>query len=200
MKLLFVLTLLIAIGLFIAVLRLSKTNSRLSDLLNQANKTNADSVHDATHPVFNVQQLYQARQRFEIEHKNRLKLETELYNSNEWHARTNSLTSQLQVRLRAICETLVECECAWKEYECMVEGNLAVVNGRESRTALLKSFNEFLDQTRGTSVVMSVAPNSTKVKRVEEILSNWIARLADATVKPLNINIPDNANELTGLA
>ena len=84
----------------------------------------ADSIHDAAHPVFSIRQLCRARQRFEVEHKTQLSLEAELYDSDDWHARTKpsgTLSSQLHERLRTVCEALVQSECAWKEYVYMVE-------------------------------------------------------------------------------
>ncbi|MEO7622004.1 MAG: hypothetical protein ABIS30_02965 [Gallionella sp.] len=192
-----VLTLLIAAALLAAVWQLRQINVQLRSIANQSGSRDADSIHDATHPAFSVQQLRRARQRFEIEYRNQLRLEAELYESAEWHSRSerSALSSQVRERLRAVCEALVQCECAWKEYEWMVEGNISVAVGSESRTTVLQSFRDLLLHTRGTPVAMTVAPNSEKVRRVEEILANWAGRLAGTTAEALAIHIPSTTDE-----
>ena len=193
-----VLTLLIAAALLAAVWQLRHINVQMESIANQAGSRDAeDSIHDATHPAFSVLQLRRARQRFEIEYRNQLRLEAELYGSNEWHSRSerSALSSQVRERLRTVCEALVQCECAWKEYEWMVEGNRSVATGSESRTTVLQSFRDLLPHTRGTPVAMTAVPNSEKVRRVEEILANWAGRLAGTTAEALAIHIPSTTDE-----
>jgi hypothetical protein len=196
------LILLVAAGLFAVVWQLRKLNSQMRAIANQIGNRDADSVHDVTHPVFSVQQLRRTRQRFEIEYRTRLQLETELYDTSDWRSRSKSADVSLQLleRLRAICEASVQCECAWKEYVWMVEGNLSVAADRESRTAILQGFRDLLARTRGTPVVMTFAPNSEKVRRVEEILTNWTARLTGATTEAVTIEMPDMAEKTFDVA
>jgi hypothetical protein len=42
---------------------------------------------------------------------------------------------------------------------------------------------------------MTTAPNSEKVRRVEEVLTNWVARLTGATTEALAIEMPDTSEE-----
>lgn len=203
MSVLPVIVLLVVAGLFVVARQLRRIDSRIDRLASQIGNRDSDSIHNAIHPVFSIGQLCQARKRFEIEYKNRLQLETNLYDSNEWRTHSGesaAVSPQLLKHLRTVCEMLVQCECAWKEYVWMVEANLSVAAGRESRTAVLEGFRKLLDQTRGTPVLMTVAPNATKVRRVEEILSDWTARLGGATVESLTLDMPDIANETFDVA
>ena len=81
----------------------------------------------------------------------------------------------------------------------MVEGNLSVAAGRESRTAIVQGFRDLLMRTRGTAE-LTTSPNSEKVRRVEEILNNWIARLSGATTEAPAIEMPDTAEEAFDVA
>ncbi len=193
---LFFLTLLVAVGFFAVVWELRKLNAQLQTLAIQLGNRDADAVHDVTHPVFSVQQLLRARQQFTTEYQRQLQRETELYDSSDWRSRSESagVSSSLRERLRAVCEAPVQCECTWKKYLWMAEGNLSVAAGRESRIAVLQGFRDLLVRTRGTAE-LTVSANSEKVRHVEAILNNWIARLNGATTESLAVEMPDTSEE-----
>lgn len=192
---LFFLTLLVGVGLLPVVVQLRKLSAQLQAIANHVGNRD-DSVHDVTHPVFSVRQLLRVRQGFATEYRRQLQRETELYESTDWRSRRESagVSSQLRERLQAVCEAVVQCECTWKKYVWMVEGNLAVAAGRESRTAIVQGFHNLLARTSG-SAQLTVTPNAEKVRRVEAILTNWIARLNGTTTEGLSIEMPDTAEE-----
>lgn len=199
MNALLTIALLVIIAALLVIARqLNRMGRRLSNIEQKVDRSDASSVHDTVHAAFSVGQLRRARFRFETEHRRQLTLETQLYGSADWQGRkeqAGSLSPSLRDSLRTICEAVVQSECAWKEYVFMVEGNLSVANGRESRAGIVQQFRDVLGQTRGTPVVMTVAPNATKVKRVDAMLENWVARLDGVKVEALPVDLPDLAEE-----
>ena len=195
MNLLSVASLLVLAALLLVVWQLSRIETRLRHLARQLDQGDSSSVHDTSHPVFSIRQLRRARQRFEDEHRNQLRLEAELYGSDDWPEHASMPSPRLRERLRTVCEAIVQSECAWREYVFMVEGNLSVANGGESRARILEGLRTELKETRGTPVVMTVTPNAAKVRRVDELLANWAARLGGETVESVHIDIPDLAEE-----
>jgi hypothetical protein len=186
------LILVIAVTLFAIVWQMRKLNSEMTRIVRWIADTN--SVHDATHPAFSIEQLRRARQRFEDTYKKQLGLQADLYESEVWRSRNKTEVSpQLRERLVSICEAIVHGECRWKEYGWMVEANTSVANGRASRTEILEGFSKLLERTRG--LTLGLAPNPEKARRLQEVLTNWIARLTDSTNESLVIHLPNTAEE-----
>ena len=190
--------LLIVVGLIVIARRLTRMDGRLSGIESMLVASDASSVHNATHPAFSLAQLRRARVQFETEHRRQLNLESELYENADWQARkteAGGVSPALREQLRTVCEAVVQSECAWKEYVFMVEGNLSVTSGRASRADVVRGFSDVLGQTRGTPVALTVAPNAAKVRRVDAILDNWVARLSGVSVEACHIDLPDLAEE-----
>ncbi len=185
-------------GVVVITRSLKLMDRRLSGIERTVVAGDVSSVHDTTHPAFSLGQLLRARVKFETEHRRQLNLESELYESADWQGRktkAGSISPALVERLRAVCEAVVQSECAWKEYLFMVEGNLSVATGRVPRADVVQGFSDILAQTRGIPVKMTVAPNDEKVKRVDAILDNWVSRLSNVSVEALHINLPDLSEE-----
>ena len=185
-------------GVVVITRSLKRMDRRLSCIERTVVAGDASSVHDTTHPAFSRAQLLRARVKFETEHRRQLNLESELYESADWQGqKTNAgaISPALVGRLRAVCEAVVQSECAWKEYLFMVEGNLSVATGRVPRADVVQGFSNTLAQTRGIPVKMTVAPTAEKVKRVDARLDNWVSRLSNVSVEALHIKLPDLSEE-----
>ncbi len=176
----------LAIGLGVALIlrQLSKLNERLA----QVQKTVVDqsvasaSVHDVTHPVFSLLQLQHVRQGFEGAFKEKDRLEQELHRCEEWVGmkQAQGPSPNLQERMKAVCDAVAKAESAWREYLWMVEANVAVANGGESRADALRRFGEL---TKSAPVASD---------RARDLMTSWSARLRGESVEEVQVDLPDN--------
>jgi hypothetical protein len=172
----------IAVALFAIAWQVRAATARMDRFAQQLGAAIAerDSIHDTVHPAFSREQVRRARRRFEIQYRNFLQVETELFQRDDWKAKRKgegSLPTELVEKLRSVCEEVVQSECAWKEYVWMIEGNLMVAKDRDSREAVLERFRGLLQETRGSPGAAGTLANPVKVRRVEERLSSWQERM-----------------------
>jgi len=180
----------LAIGVGVALIyrQLSKLNERLAEVqktvLDQA--VAAASVHDVTHPVFSLLQLQHVRQSFESAFKEKDHLEQELHRSEEWAGMKQPAgpSPKLQERMKAVCDAVAKAESAWREYLWMVEANVVVANGSESRSDALRRFGEL---TKSGPVASD---------RARDLVTSWAARLRGEAAEEVEIQLPDSKVDL----
>jgi hypothetical protein len=178
----------IAIGVALILRQLSKLNERMAEVqktvLNQ-NVASA-SVHDVTHPVFSLLQLQHVRQGFEGAFKEKDQLEQELHRTEEWVGMKQPAgpSTKLQERMKTVCDAVAKAESAWREYLWMVEANVAVATGSESRADALRRFGELTKS----------APMASD--RAHDLLTSWVARLRGESAEEVEVLLSDNRVEL----
>lgn len=174
----------IGIGVALILRQLSKINDRLAEVqktvLDQT--VAAASVHDVTHPVFSLLQLQHVRQGFEGAFKEKDLLEQQLHRSEEWVGmkQTTGPSPKLQERMKAVCDAVAKAESAWREYLWMVEANVAVANGGESRADALRRFGELTKSAPAAS------------DRARDLMISWTARLCGESEEDVEIHLPGN--------
>lgn len=174
----------IGIGVALILRQLSKINDRLAEVqktvLDQT--VAAASVHDVTHPVFSLLQLQHVRQGFEGAFKEKDLLEQQLHRSEEWVGmkQTAGPSPKLQERMKAVCDAVAKAESAWREYLWMVEANVAVANGGESRSDALRRFGELAKSAPAAS------------DRARDLMTGWTARLRGESEEDVEIHLPGN--------
>ncbi len=171
---------LVVLNLFLLRRQLTKIENRLGAIATK--ETVDDSLHDTLHPVFSVQHLRKARQRFEESYREQLRLEKGLYESSEWAQKVRNkspavLSEQLQEHMRRVCEAVVEAECNWKEYAFMIDGNVSVADRGSSGEHVVEAFHKLLKETRGMASADVIAPNRVKLERVNAWFEDWTTRL-----------------------
>jgi hypothetical protein len=144
----------------------------------------AAAEHDALTPVFSAQHVQRSRVRFDEAFALRNQLEQKLYESPTWKARSDNAAPSPEVHeeMRRVCEAIVESECAWREYEFMVVGNLRVAHRGHQGDHVVREWEALLKSTRGLARRATVSPNREKLERVETWLAGWTARLSGAEV------------------
>jgi hypothetical protein len=178
----------IGIGVALILRQLSKINERLGQVqrtvLDQT--AAAASVHDVTHPVFSLLQLQHVRQGFESAFKEKDRLEQELHRSEDWVGMKQPVvpSPKLQERMKAVCDAVAKAESAWREYVWMVEANVAVANGGESRADALHRFGELTKSAPAAS------------DRARDLMTSWNARLRGESQEEVQIQLPDNKVDL----
>jgi len=183
---------LIALAIGIGVALILRQLSKISEQLAQVQKTVLDqtvaaaSVHDVTHPVFSLLQLQHVRQGFESAFKEKDLLEQELHRSEEWVGMKQPAgpSPKLQERMKAVCDAVAKAESAWREYLWMIEANIAVANGGESRADALHRFGELAKS----------APMASD--RARDLMTSWAARLRGESEELVEIHLPDNKIDL----
>jgi len=178
----------IGIGVALILRQLSKLNERMAEVQKTVLDQNVAtaSVHDVTHPVFSLLQLQHVRQGFESAFKEKDQLEQGLHRSEEWMGMKQPAgpSTKLQERMKAVCDAVAKAESAWREYLWMVEANVAVANGGESRSDALRRFGELTKS----------APTASD--RAQDLMMSWVARLRGESAEDVEIQLPDNRVDL----
>ena len=174
----------IAVGIALVLRELGKTNHRLAEVQKAFSEQSdvAASVHDVGHPVFSLQQLHHVRLGFESAFREQDRLEHELHRTEEWMRMKMPAgpSAEMQERMKAVCEAVAKAESAWREYVWMVEANVAVANGQESRADALRRFGELTKTASGAS------------HRAGDLMARWLARLRGEGEEDLEIHLPGN--------
>ena len=172
----------VAVGVALILRELTKVNRRLEAvqkvISDQATVT--AFVHDVAHPVFSLQQLHRVREGFESAFQEKARRESELHQSEEWVGMKMPVapSPKIMERMKALCEAVAKAESAWREYQWMVEANVAVANGQESRADALRRFGERTKDAPGAS------------DRARKLMSSWIARMTGESEEDLEIDLP----------